>query len=90
MTKLPGARPRRKLAALVLVDVLMKPQPRRRSRLALEVGVVLVAKVVALALIWYVWFADPVARHLEPERIGAVVYSSASAPAPTGSEHARP
>jgi hypothetical protein len=68
----------------------MKIAPRRRSRLALEVAVVLVAKFAALALIWSVWFSDPVGRHLGPERIGTVVYSSASAPPSTEAKHARP
>jgi hypothetical protein len=68
----------------------MKSAPRRRSRLALEVAVVLVVKLVALALMWKVWFSDPAAHHLGPERVGSVVYSSASAPPPTGGKHARP
>ncbi|TMH31519.1 MAG: hypothetical protein E6H66_16015 [Betaproteobacteria bacterium] len=68
----------------------MKHAPRRRSRLALDVAVVLVMKFVALALIWSVWFSDPVVRRLGAERIGAVVDSSGSAPPSPEGKHARP
>ena len=68
----------------------MTSQPRPRSRLALEVTAVLIAKFVALALIWSVWFSDPVVRRLGPERIGAVVDSSGAAPPSPEGKHARP
>ena len=61
----------------------------RRSRLGLEIAVVLAVKFVALALIWLVWFAHPAADRLQPERVGAVVYSSGPAP-PIGGADARP
>ena len=47
-------------------------------------------KFVALALIWSVWFSDPVVLRLGPERIGALVDSSGSAPPSPEGKHARP
>ena len=68
----------------------MKCAPGLPSPLALEVAVVLVVKLVALVLIWKVWFSDPAAHHLGPERVGSVVYSSDSAAPATEGKHARP
>ena len=68
----------------------MKVERRHRSRFALEMAIVLVVKIAALALIWSVWFADPMPRHLRPERIGTVVYSTDSAAPPPEAMHARP
>ena len=48
-------------------------------RLALEIVVALIVKLVAMVFIWSVWFSDPASRRLAPERVGAVVYSSGSA-----------
>ena len=52
---------------------------RSRPRLALEIAVVLIVKLVAMVFIWNVWFSDPTSRRLAPERVGAGVYSSGSA-----------
>ena len=68
----------------------MIPELRRRPRFGLEMAVVLVVKFAALALIWSLWFADPVAREAVAEHIGNAVYSSAAAPAAPGARHAGP
>jgi uncharacterized membrane protein len=68
----------------------MKSEPRRRSRLAIEIALALIVKLVAMVLIWNVWFSDPASRRLAPERVGAVVYSSGSAAEPQRATNARP
>ena len=67
----------------------MSEKRGRRPRLALEIAVALAVKLVALAVIWNVWFAHPASKRLDAHGIGAAVYS-----APTGNDggraHARP
>jgi hypothetical protein len=48
----------------------------RGRRLALEITLVLVIKLAALAMIWHVWFSDPEERRIDAERVGATMYSS--------------
>jgi hypothetical protein len=63
---------------------------RGRPRLALEITVALIVKLVAMVFIWNVWFSDPASRRLAPERVGAVVYSSGSAAGPQRAPNAGP
>jgi hypothetical protein len=63
---------------------------RRQSRLAVELTVALVVKLVALAAIWNIWFAHPASKRLDAPSIGAAVYSSEAAKADGGRAHARP
>ena len=51
----------------------------RGPRLALEITLVLVIKLAALAMIWHVWFSDPEERRIDAERVGATMYSSSQA-----------
>ena len=53
----------------------MPSSPKQRPRLALEIALVLIAKIIALTLIWQAWFHDPETRRVDGERIGAAVYS---------------
>jgi hypothetical protein len=57
----------------------MNSQSFRRTRLALEITVVLMIKLAALAVIWHVWFSDPEDRRIDAERVGARMYSSSPA-----------
>jgi hypothetical protein len=68
----------------------MVEKRRRRSRLAVELTVALVVKLVALAVIWNLWFAHPVSKHIDAPGIGAAIYSSEAANADGGRAHARP
>jgi hypothetical protein len=45
----------------------------------LEITLVLLIKLAALAMIWHVWFSDPEERRIDAERVGARIYS----PSPT-------
>ena len=47
----------------------------KRPRLALELTLALVAKMIALAIIWHVWFSDPEGQRTDGERVSAAVYS---------------
>ncbi len=49
---------------------------RRRPTLRREIVLVLAGKLLALLLIWYVWFAHPQATELDAARVGAALYSS--------------
>jgi hypothetical protein len=62
----------------------------KRPRLALELTLVLVAKMIALAIIWHVWFSDPEDQRMDGERVGAAVYSSSTTIPQQDSAHARP
>jgi hypothetical protein len=62
----------------------------KRPRLALELTLALVAKMIALAIIWHTWFSDPDGRRTDGERVGAVVYSSSATIPQQDSAHARP
>ena len=53
----------------------MPSSHKQRPRLALEIALVLIAKIVALTLIWQAWFHDPETRRVDSERVGAAVYS---------------
>ena len=53
----------------------MPSSPKQRPRLAFEIALVLIAKMIALTLIWQAWFHDPETRRLDGERVGAAVYS---------------
>ncbi len=57
----------------------MAPNFWKRPHLAREIALVLVVKFLALAIIWSVWFSDPEGRRIDGERIGAAIYSPASA-----------
>ena len=57
----------------------MNSESLRRRRLALEITLVLMIKLAALAMIWYVWFSDPEERRIDAERVGARLYSSSPA-----------
>ena len=57
----------------------MAPNLLKRPHLAREIAVVLAVKFLALSIIWNVWFAEPEARRLDGERIGAAIYSSGDA-----------
>ena len=39
--------------------------PRKRDRLAIEIVLVLTAKMALLYLIWAVWFSHPETRHMQ-------------------------
>ena len=54
----------------------MNLEPLRRRRLAVEITLVLMIKLAALAMIWHVWFSDPEKRRIDAERVGARMYSS--------------
>lgn len=41
---------------------------------------ILVVKFVVLILIWATWFASPEDKHLDGDRIGKTIYSTATAP----------
>jgi len=68
----------------------MQLQSPRRSRLALEITVVLVVKFTAMAIIWTIWFSDPPPRPFALERMGAAADWSVCADAPARASHARP
>jgi hypothetical protein len=51
---------------------LRRPGPRY----ALEIAVVVVVKVIALFVIWSIWFAGPLRRDVGAERVAERVYSS--------------
>ena len=57
----------------------MNLESLRRRRLALEITLVLMIKLMALAMIWHVWFSDPEERRIDAERVGARMYSSSQA-----------
>ena len=57
----------------------LRPESRRRMTLALEITLVLMIKLAALAMIWHVWFSDPEERRIDAERVGARMYSSSQA-----------
>ncbi|MEO8751866.1 MAG: cytochrome oxidase putative small subunit CydP [Casimicrobiaceae bacterium] len=67
----------------------MTEKHRRRPRLALEIAVALAVKLVALAVIWNVWFAHPASKRLDAPGVGAAVYSAPAAN-DGGRAHARP
>jgi len=62
----------------------------KRSRLALELTLALVAKMIALGIIWHVWFSDPESQRTDGQRVGAAVYSSTATIPQQDSAHARP
>ena len=45
----------------------------------LEITLVLMIKLAALAMIWHVWFSDPEDRRIDAERVGTRVYSTSPA-----------
>ena len=57
----------------------MNSDSLRRPRLALEITLVLMIKLMALAMIWHVWFSDPEEHRIDAERVGARMYSSSHA-----------
>jgi hypothetical protein len=62
----------------------------KRPRLALELTLALVAKMIALAIIWHVWFSVPEGQRTDGERVSAAVYSSYATIPQQDSAHARP
>jgi len=46
------------------------------SQYALEIAVVLVVKLIALFVIWSVWFAGPSRKDVVTERVAERIYSS--------------
>jgi hypothetical protein len=61
----------------------MNSESLRNRRLVLEITLVLIVKLAALAMIWHVWFSDPDARRIDAERVGARMYSSIRAAGPS-------
>jgi uncharacterized membrane protein len=55
---------------------------RKRPRLALELSVALVVKLVALVVIWNLWFADPQDRDVDGEDIARAIYAAPAVAAP--------
>ena len=55
----------------------------RRRRLRLEIALVLMAKLAALAMIWHIWFSDPEEHRIDAGRVGAKMYSSIRAAGPS-------
>jgi hypothetical protein len=49
---------------------------RHRPNLRREIVLVLAGKLLALLVIWYVWFAHPLSPDLDAGRVGAALYSS--------------
>ena len=68
----------------------MKVERRHRSRFAVEMAIVLVVKLAALALIWSVWFAHPQAPRLDAEQVASALYSSQPAVQERTEPHAEP
>ena len=61
----------------------MNSESLRRRPLPLEITLVLMIKLAALAMIWHVWFSDPEDRRIDAERVGARMYSSIRAAGPS-------
>ena len=53
----------------------------RRSRLAVEIAVALLVKFVLLYVLWAVWFAHPVSRHLDEGSVAAALFRVDHGPA---------
>jgi hypothetical protein len=64
-------------------------RPRKLSRYGRELAVVLVVKLLALAVIWQLWFAASGRPLVDPATIAARVHSS-GAPVHAQERHARP
>jgi hypothetical protein len=64
-------------------DVIRPPRQAWRLRwtpLGRDIAVILVVKLAALALLWWAFFSDPLARHMtiEAPRVGAHLVPSAN------------
>ena len=71
-------------------SVDMDARRRQRPRLALAIVATLVVKVVALAMIWSIWFSHSQGKRLDGEQVGSAIVASPSAPPEKGSAHDRP
>jgi hypothetical protein len=66
-------------------------RPRRPGpRYALEITIVLVVKLIALLVIWNIWFAGPSRNHVGPEGVAEKLYSGQSAAPEEGAKRAGP
>ena len=64
-------------------------RPRRPGRrYGREITAVLVVKVIALFVIWSIWFSDSTRKDVDAERVAERVYSSQSAAPEEGATHA--
>jgi hypothetical protein len=63
---------------------LRRPGPRY----ALEIAVVLVVKVIALFVIWSIWFVGPARKDVGAERVAGRIYSSQPAAPAEGATRA--
>jgi len=61
---------------------------RTGNRYAREIAVVLVVKLIALFVIWSIWFSDPARKDVGAERLAERVYSSQPAALGEGATHA--
>jgi hypothetical protein len=55
-----------------------------------EIAFVLVVKTIAMAVIWYAWFAGPSRNGVSADRVGERLYTSAAPATQQGAAHARP
>jgi hypothetical protein len=62
--------------------------PRSGRRYAREIAVVLAVKLVALFVIWSIWFDGPPPKDIGAERVAERVYSSQPAVPGEGAKHA--
>jgi hypothetical protein len=68
-----------------------KTVPRRRRRLAVELSAALIAKVVALVVIWNVWFAHGDRLRVDAAGVAEAIYTlPASSAAERKVDAARP
>jgi len=64
-------------------------RPRRPGlRYGREIAAVLVVKVIALFVIWSIWFSDSTRKDVDAERVAERVYSSQPAAPGEGATHA--
>ena len=52
---------------------------RRRPRLVLEIALVLALKLIALAVIWNIWFSNPQGKAIDGDSIASAIYSAVRA-----------
>ena len=63
-------------------------QRRPGLRYGREIAAVLVVKLIALFVIWSIWFSDSARKDVDAERVAERVYSSQSAAPGEGATHA--
>jgi hypothetical protein len=67
-----------------------EPRARRRPRLSREIALVLAVKLLALVVIWSLWFAHPETPRLNAERVADTLYSPHSTAQERSAPHAQP